>query len=253
MSELDDIVKALGLDDAPRQRSWQQSGTITVGGGQPFTMQADFGEADTYTVGFLPPFANGNDAAVRPTALIMWNVEGSYRSVRCSIVGGMSLTAAAQGVKIIISDDTPSAGKYVPVGTQYAVGCQVARGTRGATTIAPFFIPSSFASPQILTAAQPLLLPIPENSGVQSVLVAVTASALGSIKPPVPGDVTVFQLATSPTPNNPAAQPTLVNAYDPVINPMWWPIAPGCNELKIVAASAGTNTVNCQVMFGVDG
>lgn len=255
MGELDEFIKKYGstANSAKKRRGWQQAGQLTVGGGQPVTMQYDFGEADTYTVGFLQPFANGNDPSVRGEALIMWNVGGSYKPVRVSMVGGMSVTAAAQGVKVIMSDATPTTqgGRYCATGTQYQVGCQVARGTRGFTQVPPYWIPQALSTPLTLSQSSPVVVEIVPDSGIQSVLVAATSQALGSIAPPVPGAITVEQFASSSS--NLVGTPTLVNAYDPVINPMWFPIAPGCNGLKIFANTGQNASYNLQIIYGVDG
>lgn len=252
--ELERLLRAGGGGGGggpPRRTGWQQSGQLTVGGaGTPVSMQFDFGEGDTYTCGFIQPVVLGNDPTVRCEALVMWNVEGTFKPVRVSVVGGMSVTAAARGVKIILTDATPTNRDYAPAGAKYDVSVQVARGTRGSSTVGPYYVPQSLAAPIVVAAGGTQTVSIPYDAGVQSFRMTVTPQLPGGTSPAI-GDLVVQQTAASPNNIGPAASP--VGTFDPIREAgSWIPIQPGCNEIVITNNNA-THNFQFTIVFGVDG
>jgi len=256
--ELESMLAEMGNDFRQRRkfrRGWQQSGTLFVGGGTPVSMQCDFGEEDTFTVGFQQPYVQtgtGDALGVSAQALVMWNVEGTYKPVLVSMVGGMSVTAAARGVKIIMSDITPTTQQRFPnyqgVGTDYNVSCQVARGTRGTTQVPPYFQSPQMVNMTIAAAAANQTIQIPTNGGVNSVYVTVAATNGGlPVQANVavnPGDATVLIQSQVGTHGNFAQ-------YDPT-RVSWVPVPPGSTQVSVQNNHA-TNTLVFSMFFGVDG
>lgn len=254
MREIDELARAIlnlaGHQPAlakARPKGWQQAGDLVVGGSNTVSMQFDFGEPDSYTIGFLPPFAFGNDPCVRAEALVMWNVDGAYKPVRVSVVGGQSVTGVAQGVKILITDATPITQDYCPQGTKYQVSAQVARGTRGTSVIAPYYIPLNQAHVNDLAAHSTSTVVVPYDAGVQSFYFTVTQNASGGTAPQV-GDVLVSQQAQSPHGNG---VPGTLGTFDPARFQGWVPMLPGCNQ--IVTQNASGNHYSYTLIFGIDG
>lgn len=230
-----------------RRTGWHQSGTLTTGGNQPVSMQIDFGEADTYTLGFLQPFGDGNDAAVRAEALVMWNVNGAYVPTRVSVVGGMALTAAAQGVKVILTDATPATTSFLPAGTAYQVSVQVARGSRGNSSSPPFFVPKSLQTPvSVNGGGTSSAIAVPYDAGIQSIAAAATSNPTGT-------QVTAGQayVRCEAQSANGGGAATLLAAYDLVTSPGFNSIPPGTSQVKFVNAAGAA--VNFSAVFGVNG
>lgn len=257
-TELDRYLGEMADDFKQRKKfrtGWQQSGTLTVGGGTSVTMQTDFGDADTFTVGFLQPYAQtgtGDDIGMRAEALIMWNVEGSYKPVRVSLVGGMSVTAAARGVKIIMTDATPQDAAndqpYAPLGTQYQVSALVAKGSRGSSQNPPYYIPKSLATALVVPNGNTAAINVPTDAGIQSLLVLVTNSDDSAA---AAGDCTVLQYAGSKL--NPSVSTQAISRFDPhAVSAAWIPIVPGCTVLKFKNNTA-SKTQEINVFLGVDG
>lgn len=254
--ELERLLSEMGEDNRARRKvrgGWQQSGQLVVGGSQPVSMQHDFGEVGTYTVGFLQPYAQtgqGDDIGMRAEALIMWNVDGTYKPVRVSLVGGMSVTAAARGVKIIMSDATPDGNVYAPIGTKYNVSCQVARGTRGFSAVAPYYIPQAISGFTQVPNSSQTGIAVPTGSGIQSLFIAVVNSDNTAVNI---GDSTVTQVVHSALANPLAASLGLM-LFDPAssVNSKWIPLVPGCTGL-LLRNNTASKTQLYSIAFGVDG
>lgn len=258
-AELDDYLAGSGSQTPVTVKrtkgGWQQAGQLAVGGGTPVTMQFDFGEVDTYTVGFQQPYVqapSGDDIGVRAEALIMWNVDGSYKPVQVSLIGGMSVTAPARGVKIIMNDATLIGAAFPPVGTLYNVSAQVARGTRGFSAVAPYWIPFALASGIAVSPNSSGNANVPPNAGIQSLYVSPTfTSAAGTAVQP--GDTLVSQFSRSAL-GNPRAASLAIGAFDPQTstNAKWIPVIPGCTFLSL-ANNNNSNSIRFSIAFGVDG
>lgn len=135
---------------------WQASGTLRAGDpvGRQVSMQANFPQADVYTVQFRAPSKTGAQCV----ALITWSVEGGSVQRTVDVGAGVSVSGVGAGVKVTISDN----GSPQSLG-DYDVAVQVSRGNRASTGLPPTLRLTHTGStlPGIVTQSWP----IPNNSG----------------------------------------------------------------------------------------
>ncbi len=258
-----------------KKDGWGQAGTLSTGGIQQVTMQADFDEPGTYTAEFaiggaqqqysVNTYINeqgkqqtsigggGASSGISPNpiyavATVTWGVEGQYVSRQVSVGNGVSISGVGQSVKIVITDATPAI--YGPNNnTLYGVQVQVSKGVRGTSKQPPVLLPSQGiisgpggstqqgVSSYHLVAGGQVVLPIPQSGGVISVYTTVFATT-----PIVEGLVSVIL-------QNQAAG-TLME-WDPRDFPDWVPVTPGATDIELLN-NAAVDT-NWAVFFGVDG
>ena len=160
---------------------WSSSGTLVTGApNQPVTMQADFPEADVYTVQFAvsPPKAG----VYRAVAQISWTVEGNTITRIVDVANGVAISAPSQAVRVIINDATPTAaqGSGNIFNQPYGVTVSATRGTRPVTGQPPTYL--AFPVQVAIPATNSLLIPIEQGAGVISIEIAAD-SALATASP----------------------------------------------------------------------
>src|SRR3972149_4041104 len=146
-----DTGEELGPNDAYAlsvTKGWSKSGTMTSGDrSAKVSLQANFRHTGNYTVQFkLFPKPGGAPlppsffAPIQAEASIVLSVEGNSVERRLSLANGASLTGVAQGVRIVVSDVTETAGPPILLGQAYFVGITVAPGVRGSDSTAPVLV-----------------------------------------------------------------------------------------------------------------
>lgn len=238
--------------DVPGIRSggYSYPGTLRVGGssqgGPPaIRMQVGFFDprdtrqrpAGLYTVQFhidVRAIADPLFKFLNPTARVMFAVEGNTVQRRLSVVNGASISGVCDTVAVEVVDETdflaPPAPPALPLDYQVTI------------TVAPYPRPSS-GSPPVLRGSAGLiavaggavtLLPIPQDSGVNSVLVFASPSG-GGVPLVSQEDLNTVTIA-SWTPTN-----TFV------------PLFPQAGTISLGNLGPPLSNVNYNVLFGIDG
>jgi hypothetical protein len=239
---LTDIYRQL---KRPRKVSWGQSGLLTTSivGGQAsnsvVVFQDDFGpnEAGPFSVSF---FINNNPQGAAAATVFQAEAVVTYRDPsgtpvqrRCSLPYTTSIQGVGSSVSVRVFDVPVAAASGGVAGNKYTVSIACARGARPALSQLPTLFGGAFT---VLEASN-VVVPIPQDAGVCSVLV-MCVSGLHAVKP----EVAVTQ-------QNPTGA---LGAWDPTINAQFVPIAPGATQIKIANVDPGNNT-NATVFWGIDG
>lgn len=219
-------------------------------------LQIDFGEknAEYYTLEFnLLDLQNRNDPSgnalfLRAKAEINWSVEGNFIRRLVHVSSGASISGLGQSVAIRIVDDSENPDSDPVI--QYPVSVQVSRGTRPTLggTQPPLYVPRPLLEresggppvlpPYTLIPTDSIAIPVPTDSGVNSVYLMVNAD---SGTPLDPVDVVIQQLGSGII----AANGNLENCNKFI------PLVPGANEVQVV----NNHTANIRVtpIWGVEG
>jgi hypothetical protein len=186
-------------------------------------LQATFPYPENYTIQFG---VNGPPANVTYAvhAEVIWKVNGQPIRRVISVGNGVQITAPSEAVSVLVNDVTqlglPNAG------VKYSVNISVARGTRfgGVLTLENPPLPFSGGGGGGLTpipgAGGTQAFPIPQNSGVVGVEVALTSTTA----PPVPVVAVVDQL--DPIGN-------VIKRYNPITLPGFIPVAPQASVILV--------------------
>lgn len=178
------------------KKGWQVSGNLTTGipkgsSGGNISLQANFEqEPANYTVQFgvtAPPLSNSGDQI--PFAAfgeITWSVEGNDIRRLVSIANGASVTAPAQGVKVIAYDESGTEFGNV----SYGISIQVTKGSRPSVQQPPclaLFAPDTTPKTQriLVTPGSSLDIEIPRNAGVISIYPTVQSDPDSTLTPNV--------------------------------------------------------------------
>lgn len=231
--DIEDNMTALN-----QKKGWSASGPIIAGAGsagQGISLQANFEEEPgNYTVQFgivTPDTLNlPNGVILKATAEITWSVEGNdvRRLVDC--VNGMSVSGTAQGVKVVIRDNSTSTQAI-----EYQVSVQVVKGTRPSVSHPPFLTGDT----EFLANLANVEVPIPVNAGVTSVAVYVAPVPKAVI---AENDVMVQHHRIGGV--------VALNQYDPR-DYQWVTIAAGANTVNLINNSGGF--VLFTPVWGIDG
>jgi len=214
------------------------------------SLQADFNQRPgIYTAQFSitpidpfipPPPIVGYYAPIQAEAEIDWAVEGNTIVRKVSVANGMSISGPGQAVRIVIKDVTVGGGASLTLGQRYFTSVNVTPGLRAADSIPPIYVPEVNVS--IVAPGTTLVVPVPQNIGVKSLMVTV-ASLTGV---PLPEQtVQVYQLGPSPT-----IQPLAV--YDPRAY-QFAPVIPGCNNIMLQTALIAPDSAYFGLVWGIDG
>ena len=216
---------------------WSSSGKLTTGNGQqPVTMQADFPEADVYTVQFAvdPPTAG----VYRATAQISWTVEGNTITRLVDVANGVAVSAPSQAVRVIINDATPSdAG--ATLNQSYGITVSATRGTRPNTGQPPTYL--AFPIQVQIGPSANLQFQIPQGAGAISLEVAA-ASTLATASP----DLLIEQQNASAV---------VLKSYrylDQGVGVGFVPLSALATEIELSNLD-GVNAVNVSACFGIEG
>jgi hypothetical protein len=221
------------MPNLSNKKAWSTSGNLISGAGDSgngVSLQANFiDEPGNYTVQFgiqAPDISSGPARVIKAVAEITWSVEGNdvRRLVDC--VNGMSVTGTAQAVKVRVFDNSVGGAAL-----EYQISIQVIKGTRPSVAHPPFLS----GQPRAIADADQLLIPIPQNAGVTSVMVLVGALAV-----PVPPGVTISHESAV----------TLLAIYE-ARDYQWVPIAAGANSI-FVANGSGVG-ISATPIWGIDG
>lgn len=204
-------------------------------------LQAIFPEPKYYTAQFS---LRADPSLPRPLCVadITWSVAGNAITRRISVVDGASISGTAEGVLIVISDDTRGGG-----GANYEAAVLVTPGVRASKSQPPVFFPSLLGVgnglwPIQVGAASEVSIVFPRDVGIVSV--QGSASNQGTPYLPVVGDCIMSIQAVS-GPSLPLA------AYDLMIHSGFVPVSP--NGGKIVLSNTSASTKNFTLQFGIDG
>lgn len=236
--EYDESVKAgqqQGQNTKPKD-GWQQSGVLTTGNtSNEVRMQANFPESDVYTV----QFNVDADLGFAARAEVIWAVEGGLVRRLIDIADGISISGVAQGVQVRVFDNSNG---LAPPGNNYTVYVQAARGARPASVNPPIL----WEDVQTFTGVigQSIVYQVPRDAGVKSVQVQATGIDTVTFAGLVPRMIATQQNAGS----------TVLYRWDPVTEPGFVPLIPGCTQVAIVFADITANIqVTTTTVWGIDG
>jgi hypothetical protein len=115
------------------KQGWQGFANLVTGQALPVTiLNPKFSKAGVYTVQFHvtpPPNVTGSQGVFATVATIVWNTEGQQVSRQCSVANGTSISAPAEGVKVMLVDDT-FAIDDLDLGQPYQVRVTITPGVR---------------------------------------------------------------------------------------------------------------------------
>lgn len=163
------------------------TGTLVSGGSSVIQVQDDFdGAAQNFTVQFWlgqrHQLAGPTVGVFTPVGEILWSLGGNTQRRLVSIFDGTAITGVAEHFNVRATDQTIPALATIP--TQYDVTITAARGVRGSTALPPTYltyITSTGAGTAlgrlIIVPQEILLVPIPQDAGINSVM--VTAASVG--------------------------------------------------------------------------
>lgn len=226
---------------------WAQSGTLVTGSeSTAVSCQAEFGDGSIYTVqfGVTTPTVG---MVIRPQADLIMTANGNDVRRRISIVNGSSFSGTSNVVKVIVRDRLTAAMPGI-LGLPYTVNIQISKGVRPATPNPPYLVPDVYIDgagvviPYVGVIPIPAVvgdvqIPVPENSGVTSVLI----KAITPIIPTPPLHLTAIQESGG----------TGLSEYDPRdynFVPLW----PSTERIRIQNRSA-IDGFRTSILFGVDG
>lgn len=217
---------------------WQSSGKLRVGNVDQVSLQANFPQANVYTVEFGPV----NVAGARPRATITWSVEGGFVSRVVDVSDGTSVTGVGAAVKVVITDNSVVNSMFLPKDTPYDVSMIVSPGSRASSgEIGPTYCDGlkQFAYND---SADKRTYSVPQSAGAKSFNLALIDFAAHA--PPTVGQVTVYQ-------NNGTGAVAIYDAAS-ILN-QWVPLVAGVSNI-ILEVHSGTS-VNWEgaVIFGIDG
>jgi len=206
------------------------------------TMQGDLQEAQTHTVQFNVTNNPASNNPIRTEAIITWFVGGNTVIRRVSVGDGTSVSGTGNSVHVQIVDRTVDAGFGAPNGVEYTVSVQVAKGVRAAIQQPPILvpIPGAFIIPP-LGGLNEILVPVPDDTGIISVL--VTAYAFGL--------TTIPNCSVS---HNDGI--VIQKIYNPTVYEDWIPLAPGATVIHLqnrYPGAPGDPSIFFSVTFGIDG
>jgi hypothetical protein len=213
------------------------------------SLQIPFREPGNYTCIFGvgnkvaipdPTLAVGN---ITPTAEVIWSLGGNDSRRLVSVFNGSSITGAAEHVLIRVFDET--AKTDLSNVTQYTVAAMVAKGTRGSNALPPTYQQyitngSGAFGTVIILAGSSVVVPVPQNAGVASVM--VTAELLDST-----AIVTERALVSQD-----AAFGTQLKIYEPN-RYAFVPLSAQCEYITLYGWPSTGNDGNFSVTWGIDG
>jgi hypothetical protein len=200
-------------------------------------MQGDLQEAQTHTVQFNVTNNPASNNPIRTEAIITWFVGGNTVIRRVSVGDGTSVSGTGNSVHVQIVDRTVDAGPGAPNGVEYTVSCQVAKGVRPTVQMPAILvpIPGVYAVP----AAGQIIVPVPDDTGIISVLVTAWVDLM----------TTIPQAHVTHENNG-----ILTKAYNPTVYTDWVPLSPGATNIHLVNSFAPLgSTIFYSVTFGIDG
>jgi len=216
------------------------------------TLQANFPKPGTYTVQLnANPFAVGpldpNARAPEAEALITWAVEGNSIQRRVSVISGMAISGAGQGVKVeMFNVSVPNPALAPTANPFYPVSAMVIRGSRGTDSNPPYLMRNDESVGFPVTAfANSGSIAVPQGVGVKSV--QVMASYDGAAIAALSGEQGALILEMLSTAG------TVLNAYDPRFYD-FVPLAPGTVRLRLRSQiTVAGATWGCYPMWGIEG
>jgi len=222
------------MSDMHRARGWQGTNFIvgTGVGANPGPLvsivQAVFDEPGEYTVQ-IQPFNPPQDS--RLIGVVNWSVEGGQLQRMFDVGNGMQISGVANGVSVSVQDNSGSAHA---AGIQYQVGAQVALGLRP-----PSGSPVMLYGPsEVIAPAGLVVVPIPQNAGVNSVQIGITTGNDNAI-PVVEAKISAAQF--------------VFGWRIPEIAPfVAIPTSSFNNTLQLTNEDAAT-TANVYIIWGIDG
>lgn len=218
-------------------RGWQKSGSLFVGNTAVILpMQVNFPDPGYYTLQFS---ANPKNPPIsfKAVADITWSVEGNQISRRVSIQNGMTISGPGQAVTLRMRDVSGAGTAWD--GQQYDVTAQVTRGSRPTSAAPPLlFERNSFG---VAAGGSAVAVQVPQNVGINSVLVAVSQQLFATAG--TPQNVSVAQ-------QDPSGG--VLFFWNPVVNPGFIPILPGVTQLTIENDDTAKNA-EVSVVWGIDG
>jgi len=204
-------------------------------------MQADFPEAQYYTV----QFAVEQPSNVTPDVIadLSWSVEGNTVRRRISIGNGTSISGCGAAIRVKVSDATLIGSTGIP----YNVSIQVSKGTRPNPGQPVFLraVPNPGAPNPYFIFIAPggaAIIPIPNDAGV----ISADVEAISTLAIPTLSPNQVFVQQEDLTFTHP------FKAYYPLIETGFVPVFPTAANLKVTNLSA-TDTIAVSCLFGIDG
>jgi hypothetical protein len=172
---------------------WSQSGKLTSENpNQPVTMQANFPFSGVYTVQFS--VASPPSGVYRAVALVAWTVEGNTITRLIDIGNGVSISAPAQAVRVIVNDMTTTALGGT-AGETYGVTVSATRGVRAVTGL-PLTLRATSPSGDIqaftIAPGATATFTIPQDAGVLGVEVTASVDVAATI-----ADLIIAQVNTA--------------------------------------------------------
>jgi len=233
-----DVGKDGGID-----MHWTKSvtGTLISKQNGKFQLQESFHEAPgNYTAQFLVSKQLG--ALVTPVAQILWSAGGNTSPRLVSVFDGLAITGFCEHVTINVSDVTDPIEVAPP--SQYDVTVLVGRGVRASISQPPIyqtyitFNGATILGAIFLTAGSTFDIVMPQNAGVNSVM--VTASII-----PVAGIITAADCVVEQHTVTRAVKNYFPNDYDFV------PISPQVSFIRLKNLS-GVD-IELSITWGIDG
>lgn len=232
------------------KQGWQGFANLTTGSPLTVTvLSPKFGYAGVYTVQFHvtpPPNTTGSLAVFACVATIVWNTEGQQVSRQCSVANGTSISAPAEGVKVLLLDTTPPIDD-IDAGQPYQVRVTITRGVRANTqqpvTLEGMGVDAEGPVRGVVTLAPgaSVSYAIPPAAGVISAEVVGVDETTNAM----PTEVVVSQ-QTAPT--GPAFVSKVYNA-----NPARFEPIAQLSQVLVVTNESGTDTVEVTLTWGIDG
>ena len=201
-------------------------------------------------------FTNNNIVPLQCDAIISWKLESNNLPRRINVGNGVSISGRANGVGVLLLDQTSIAGNFTPLPYRlgYTVDVFVAPGVRGSTAIPPTLQGLTLnlaATPPIPQVGSFLLSPlsasadiqIPLNAGIVSVEVLAIDNRTGT-----PANNVQVELVGA---TNIAA--TQVYKVFGVSNGLGFVSVPPAATDVLVTNYDAVNTVLITTTFGIDG
>jgi hypothetical protein len=239
------------------------TGSLLSKAGLSVQMQDDFdGRAQNFTVQFFvsnrtgyiapsvppnpiipPPIAAGN---ITPVGEILWSIGGNTQRRLVSIYDGIAITGVAEHFAISATDDTDLSDNTNQ--TLYDVTITAAGGVRGSTSLPPIY--QTYIEDNntgniaygtfTLAPTKQLVLVIPQNAGINSVM--VTAGSSGTV-------LTDTDFAF--TQSNGSGE---LKRYNPTVY-SFVPLSPQATFItfKNLTAAIGGVSIDFSVTWGIDG
>lgn len=262
------------------QNAWSASGNLFYPGwnGDPTTgvrrnaavsIQADFKTAGYYTLqfGVTPPNArNGFDISgnVVAQAEVLWSVKGNFVRRFFNVYNGTTISGAGEGILVRVRDASEP-NVFVDDPTKYQVTVNLIPGARPnmANGMPPLFTPrtplTNLLNPAAETTppyplpsgATALVIPIPKNCGITSVMLLIARQTDEAGTQPV--DITNSQILIEQ--QNASGNLGWLN-YDSCYQ--FVPLAPGTTQLSLSNSTDSSNPDDITLVwvtpiFGIDG